>query len=79
MGSDLYNNLIKYFVNHLKTLRTVSRAPATPKRGTIYLSACAPHLGIGRIAGRSAAAVLRSGVGSIHNWCKLHQPSFHIP
>ena len=24
MGSDLYNNLIRYFVNHLKTLRTVS-------------------------------------------------------
>ncbi|RPD62795.1 Cullin-domain-containing protein [Lentinus tigrinus ALCF2SS1-6] len=24
MGSDLYNNLIKYFVNHLKTLRTAS-------------------------------------------------------
>ncbi|KAI0700014.1 Cullin-domain-containing protein [Cerioporus squamosus] len=26
MGSDLYNNLIKYFVNHLKTLRTASDA-----------------------------------------------------
>ena len=24
MGSDLYNNLIRYFVNHLKGLRTVS-------------------------------------------------------
>ncbi|KAI1794850.1 Cullin-domain-containing protein [Ganoderma leucocontextum] len=24
MGSDLYNNLIRYFVNHLKTLRTAS-------------------------------------------------------
>lgn len=24
MGSDLYNNLIRYFVNHLKTLKTVS-------------------------------------------------------
>ena len=23
MGSDLYNNLIRYFVNHLKTLKTV--------------------------------------------------------
>ena len=23
MGSDLYNNLIRYFVAHLKTLRTV--------------------------------------------------------
>ncbi|KAI0769864.1 Cullin-domain-containing protein [Fomes fomentarius] len=26
MGSDLYNNLIRYFVNHLKTLRTQSDA-----------------------------------------------------
>lgn len=24
MGSDLYNNLIRYFVAHLKTLRDVS-------------------------------------------------------
>lgn len=27
MGSDLYNNLIRYFVNHLKTLKTVSDCP----------------------------------------------------
>jgi len=25
MGADLYNHLIKYFTNHLKTLKDVSR------------------------------------------------------
>ena len=43
MGSDLYNNLIKYFVNHLKTLRTVCFPYATPMSRTVYLSASPSH------------------------------------
>ena len=43
MGSDLYNNLIKYFVNHLKTLRTVCFPYDTPMSRTVYLSASPSH------------------------------------
>ena len=67
MGSDLYNNLIRYFVNHLKALRTVSRPFATPMSGPLN-RAPAPPSGIGRAAGRSSAAVLRPGMGSLHDW-----------
>ena len=30
MGSDLYNNLIRYFINHLKTLRDVRTINTIP-------------------------------------------------
>lgn len=39
MGSDLYNNLIRYFVNHLKTLRTVSQHPRHSCFKSVDLSA----------------------------------------
>jgi len=55
MGADLYNNLIRYFVTHLKGLRAVGIAPsiAVPYSRAITLAS--------RVrAGRSAAAVLCS-------------------
>ena len=39
MGSDLYNNLIRYFVNHLKTLRAVSFPACNPRPAPADLGA----------------------------------------
>ena len=78
MGSDLYNNLIRYFVQHLKSLRDVgTRATFIPVScDSVCGAACT---GFRFTARRGPATVLREGMGPLHDWCKLHQPTLHIP
>lgn len=72
MGSDLYNNLIRYFVQHLRQLRDVSD-------GLGMMGRCVTPFSEFRLAAeRAAPEVLRRRMGPIHNWRELHQSSLHI-
>jgi len=42
MGSDLYNNLIRYFVTHLKSLREKNRRSARRRPSTVLRSGMGP-------------------------------------
>ena len=73
MGADLYNNLIRYFVTHLKGLRAVGIALSIAVQCSRAITSA------NRVsAGRSAITVLCGRMVSIHDWGKLHQSSLHV-
>ncbi len=66
MGSDLYNNLIRYFVQHLRHLRDVSGGVGSPGR------CVTPFAEFRFPTKRVTPEVLRWRMGSIHDRRELH-------
>ena len=60
MGSDLYNNLIRYFITHLKTLRDVIMNPVR-SRSSIHDAICFSNRTPSRMR-RSYATTLQNGI-----------------
>jgi len=72
MGSDLYNSLVRYFVQHLRHLRDVRRFSRDD--GIVV-----DPFAVFRFATkRGALEVLRRRMGQIHNRRELYQPSIRI-
>jgi len=75
-GSDLYKSLVGFLVTHLRTLKDVSFPNRQSARQ--FLTDPLPYSGVRTSPGRSAVAILRHGVGSVHEGSQLYQPIVHL-